>query len=395
VADPKALVCLVASAIVLDGADTQLLGIVIPSLIKEWAVTRSAFAPVLASGMIGMLVGGAAGGLLGDRFGRKGALLGSVAWFGALTLTASMADGPFTLAVLRFLAGLGLGGALPNAAALASEYVPPQQRAFAVTLAIVSVPVGGMLAAAVAEPVLPMLGWRTLFVIGGVIPVVQAGVLYFILPESPLFKDARQQRVEPASMRSLFVPEFRRDTIGLWLAFFANLVAVYCCFNWIPAMLAGAGFGAAASRGLLAFNLGGVLGAFAGAGLIARFGSRPALLSMATAAIATALVMSRLPIDATAPFVMIGMLAVLGCLLNTLQILMYSVAVHAYPTAIRATGLGFALGSGRVGGVVSTYAGEWALAAGGSAAFFSLIAASMATVGAGLAVVKRHMPRRG
>ncbi len=393
-ASQKLLVGLVASTVVLDGADNQLLGIVIPALMRDWPVTRAAFAPVLASGMIGMMVGGAVAGLIGDRVGRKGALLGSVLVFGVLTLAASAADGPFALAVLRFLAGLGLGGAMPNAAALAAEFVPKHQRAFAVTLTIVCVPVGGMLAAAVAEPVLPVLGWRMLFVIGGVVPIILAAILLGVLPESPVFVDAQKYRVEPTSMRALFAPALRRDTFGLWLAFFANLVAVYCCFNWVPAMLAGAGFGASTSRGLLAFNLGGVLGAFAGAGVVTRFGSRPALLGMSAAAIATALVMAGMPIAATAPLALIAMLAVLGCLLNTLQILMYSVAVHVYPTDLRATGLGWALGAGRVGGVLSTYAGEWALAAGGSSAFFSLIAASMAAVGAGLAVVQRHMPRR-
>ena len=390
----KLLVGLVASAVVLDGADNQLLGIAIPALMRDWPVSRAAFAPVLASGMIGMMVGGAVAGLIGDRLGRKRALLGSVTVFGVLTLAAAAADGPFTLAVLRFLAGLGLGGAMPNAAALAAEFVPANRRAFAVTLTIVCVPVGGMLAAAVAEPVLPVLGWRALFAIGGVVPLILAAVLIVGLPESPVFVDAQERRVERASIRGLFAPELRRDTAGLWIAFFANLLAVYCCFNWVPAMLAGAGFGASSSRGLLAFNLGGVAGAFAGAGVVTRFGSRLSLLSMAAAAVVTALVMAAMPIVSSAPVAAIGMLAGLGCLLNTLQIMMYSVAVHVYPITMRATGLGWALGAGRAGGVLSTYAGEWALAAGGSAAFFGLIAASMAAVYGGLVLVSRHIPSR-
>jgi AAHS family 4-hydroxybenzoate transporter-like MFS transporter len=322
---------------------------------------------------------------------------------------------------LRFVAGLGLGGAMPNAATLASEFVPQRQRALAVTIAIVCVPVGGMLAAAIAEQVLPVLGWRTLFVIGGVLPLAIAGTLIVTLPESPrylarhadrrreldrllrrlghdpspdaTYVDASERGPGRVSVRALFEPGLARDTIGLWIAFFANLLAVYCCFNWVPAMLAAAGFGAAASRGLLAFNLGGVIGAFGGAAFVMRFGSRPTLLGLAAGAVAVALVMAAMPVAAAAPIAAIGMLALLGSLLNTVQIAMYSLAAHMYPTSIRATGIGWALLTGRSGGVFSSYTGEWALASGGSAAFFGLIAVAMAAVCGALAMVRRHIPR--
>ena len=417
----KLLVAMVASTVVLDGADNQLLGIAIPELMRDWSAPRAAFAPVLASGLIGMMIGAGVAGLAGDRLGRKVALLGSVALFGVLTLAAAAANGPLMLAALRFVAGLGLGGAMPNAAALASEFVPQRRRAMAVTLAIVCVPVGGMLASAIAEQVLPVLGWRMLFVIGGVLPLAIAGMLVATLPESPRYLarhahrraeldrllrrlgydpsphasyvDASDAGTGLVSVRALFEPGIARDTVGLWIAFFANLLAVYCCFNWVPAMLAGAGFGATASRGLLAFNLGGVIGAFGGAAFVTRYGSRPTLLSLAASAVAVALVMASMPIAASAPVAAIGMLALLGCLLNTVQIAMYSLAVHVYPTSVRATGIGWALAFGRSGGVFSSYTGEWALAAGGSAGFFGVIAAAMAAVYGALAVIRRHIPR--
>ena len=417
----KLLVAMVASTVVLDGADNQLLGIAIPELMRDWSAPRAAFAPVLASGLVGMMIGAGLAGLSGDRLGRKVALLASVTLFGVLTLAAAAADGPIMLAVLRFAAGLGLGGAMPNAAALASEFVPQRRRALAVTIAIVCVPVGGMLASAIAEQVLPTLGWRLLFVIGGVLPLAIAGTLVATLPESPrylarhpdrrteldrllrrlghdpapdaTYVDASEAGARQVSVRALFEPGIARDSLGLWIAFFANLLAVYCCFNWVPAMLAGAGFGAGASRGLLAFNLGGVIGAFGGAALVTRYGSKPTLLSLAAGAVAVALVMAAMPIAASAPIAAIGMLALLGCLLNTVQIAMYSLAVHVYPTSVRATGIGWALAFGRSGGVFSSYTGEWALATGGSAAFFGVIAAAMAAVCAALATVRRHIPR--
>ena len=165
----KLLVAATALTIVLDGLDNQLLAVAVPAVMREWALPRAAFASVLASGMVGMMIGGAIGGYVGDRVGRRAALLGSVISFGALTLLISLASSVTMLAVLRFLAGLGLGGAMPNAAALSSEYVPIRHRAFAVTLTIVCIPLGGTLAGLTGAQILPSYGWRALFVVGGIV----------------------------------------------------------------------------------------------------------------------------------------------------------------------------------------------------------------------------------
>ena len=148
----KLLILATALTIVLDGVDNQLLGNAIPSLMKEWSLSRGAFATVLALSPLGMMFGGALGGMLGDRIGRRAALLSSVLSFAVLTLAVSAVNGLFLLGVFRFLAGFGLGGAMPNAAALASEYVPRRQRPFAVTLTIVCIPLGGTLAAVLSAP---------------------------------------------------------------------------------------------------------------------------------------------------------------------------------------------------------------------------------------------------
>ena len=130
----KLLVAGTALAIILDGLDNQVLGAAVPALMHEWSLPRAAFATALATGMVGMMIGGAIGGFIGDRLGRRVALLGSVVSFGLLTVLVSFAGNVTVLGVLRFLAGLGLGGAMPNAAALSSEYVPRRHRPFAVTL---------------------------------------------------------------------------------------------------------------------------------------------------------------------------------------------------------------------------------------------------------------------
>ncbi len=419
----KLFVFLTALTIVFDGVDNQLLGIAVPAMMRDWAVPRGAFRAVLASGMIGMMIGGALAGLIGDRMGRRFALIGSVLIFGVLTAAVALVESLWALGALRFLAGLGLGGAMPNAAALASEYVPRRYRPFAITLTIVCVPLGGTLAALVAGYVMPIFGWRSLFAIGGMLPLVVAAVLMRFLPESPrylarhperwpelerilrqvghtvpagsTFVDLGEKATPPASVGALFTPDFRRDTVALWGAMFACMLAVYTAFNWVPAMLAGAGLGlSVASNGIGAFNLGGVAGAVCGGLVIARIGSRPTMLSIAAAAVAGAVGLALMPITVTSnPLPIVIMLGITGAAINGIQTTLYALAAHVYPTTVRATGVGTAVAFGRVGGVMSTYAGEWALAAGGSTAFFALMAGAMTVVFICLALVSRHVPR--
>ena len=190
----KLLVAGTALAIILDGVDNQLLPNALPRLIDEWQMPRTAFNPALSAGPFGMMFGGVVGGLLGDRYGRRTALLWTVVVFAVLTIAVAFAQSIATLAVLRFLAGVGLGGAMPTAAALASEYVPRGQRPFAVTLTIVCIPLGGMLAARMASEIIARYGWQPLFLAGGVVPAVLAVVLWPVLPESPRILAGRRAR---------------------------------------------------------------------------------------------------------------------------------------------------------------------------------------------------------
>lgn len=392
----KLVVFLIALTIIFDGIDNQLLGIAIPSIMRDWSVPRAPFAFVLACGMFGMMLGGALAGLTGDRFGRKVALLGSVVVFGVLTLAAAAAQNLTTLAVLRFLAGLGLGGAMPNAAALASEFVPGRSRAFAVTLAIVCVPLGGMLAATLAEVLLPALGWRGLFVAGGVLPLIAVAGLVKVLPESPQFlAGTRDASVGRPSIAVLFRPVLRRDTIGLWCAFFSCLLAVYMAFNWLPSLLADHGLAAISSRGILVFNLGGVVGAILGGLVIGRAGSRPTMLVMAAGAVICTGVLAAMPLSGSTAVSVMLMLTITGALINAVQTTMYALAAHVYPTMIRATGVGTAVAFGRVGGVLSTYAGSWALASGGTPRFFQMMSVAMVVVFLALALVGGHIKKEG
>jgi AAHS family 4-hydroxybenzoate transporter-like MFS transporter len=418
----KLLVAGTALAIILDGLDNQLLGAAIPALMNEWGLPRPAFASVLAAGMFGMMIGGFIGGYVGDRIGRRLALLGSVMSFGVLTILVSFADSVETLTALRFVAGLGLGGAMPNAAALASEYVPLRRRPFAVTLTIVCIPLGGTLAGFTGALILPSYGWRALFFVGGVLPLLLAILLWKTLPESPrylarqrdrwpelaallrrlghdvppdaMFADPREKAVARATVGSLLVPEFRRDTLALCAAFFFCLLSVYTGTNWVPSLLTGAGFGVdIANYGLTAFNLGGVVGAIAAAMIFTRLGSRVTMLAMTAGAIGGCLLLASVPIGAQSTLVVLSMLAWTGGLINAVQTTMYALAAHVYPAGIRATGVGTAVAVGRVGGVASPYAGAWALEAGGGSQMFALIAATLGVVFVALASVRNHIPR--
>jgi AAHS family 4-hydroxybenzoate transporter-like MFS transporter len=200
----KLLIFGTALTIILDGIDNQLLPNTIPALIADWGGSRPDYVPALAWGPFGMMIGGLIGGVLGDRLGRRTALLGSVITFAALTFAiAYIPDGNVQmLGLLRFLAGVGLGGAMPNAATLASEYVPRKQRPFAVTMTIICIPLGGVVAAEMAARIIPDYGWRALFQAGGVLPLVLAAILWKVLPESPRYLAARRERW-PELTRSL------------------------------------------------------------------------------------------------------------------------------------------------------------------------------------------------
>jgi AAHS family 4-hydroxybenzoate transporter-like MFS transporter len=214
-----------------------------------------------------------------------------------------------------------------------------------------------------------------------------------VVPSQATFVDPDEQTDGRASLKQLLAADLRSDTLALWGAFFSCLLAVYLGFNWVPAMLTGAGMSpTVGSAGIAAFNLGGVGGAVAGALAFARLGSKVTMLAMAGGAVAGALGMSAMtlgPTSASPPIV--AMLGVTGGLINAVQVTMYALAAQVYPVHVRATGVGAATAVGRVGAVVSTWAGAWALESG-SAPFFLLIALAMLVALVSLARVRRHIP---
>jgi AAHS family 4-hydroxybenzoate transporter-like MFS transporter len=335
------------------------------------------------------------------------------------------------LSIQRFITGLGAGGALPNAAALAAEFAPLRSRAIAVKLTIVCVPLGGMLGGVLAARVLPAFGWRALYGIGGGAPLLLALGLALALPESPRFLARRPEKwptlevllnrmgftIAPdtrfedraetgrplrvsfaASMRTLFSPDLARDTAGLWIAFFSCLGSIYLVFGWLPSLLSARGLlsaqgfdAAAASSGLAVYNFGGVGGVLVLTAVLSARGSRGPLLiaSLATAASAGALLL--VPKGAAGEGWLIAGLAVNGFLANAVQTALYALAAHVYPTAVRSSGVACASAVGRVGGLLSSLSGA-AIIQQGVAPFWGTLAIAMVFTFAGLAWMRHHIP---
>ena len=412
----KLLTALAAMAIVIDGFDIQILALAIPSLIRDWHATRAAFAPVLALGLAGMAVGGPVFGYWGDRFGRRPALIGAIVLFGLATVATAFIDSVAALALLRFITGLGAGGAVPNAGTLAAEFAPLSRRPAAVKLTIVCIPLGGMLGGFIAARVLPAFGWRTLYLIGGATPLVFALVLWWLLPESPrflaarpagwpalarflrraghavaldsAFEDRQERRTgEQASIRQLWSPEHLRQTAGLWITFFFCMGAIYLVFGWLPTLLGTQGMSVpAASSGMAWYNLGGVVGVMLWAVLTTLFGSRRPLLGGVLAAAMGAIAVWWIP----AAF-LIPALALHGLLANAVATSIYALAAHVYPAAIRASGVAWAASLGRVGGILSSLYGSVIIGLG-AGAYWGSFALAMVGAGVGLALVSRHIP---
>jgi AAHS family 4-hydroxybenzoate transporter-like MFS transporter len=417
----KRVLVLAALAFAVDGLATLVIGLAIPALIEAWHAPKSAFAPIAAAGLIGVAIGSTLGGMLGDRVGRRIGLIGSVLLFGVMTLATAAVNDASQLLVLRFIAGLGIGGAIPNGAALIAEFTPLRRRSLAIALGMLFIPVGGLLSGLLGTVILPTLGWRGLFLVSGLLPIALGVAFLLILPESPRFLARAPLRHEelrrllarfglnPASnaslidsagarhhthLAALFGSATRRDTLALWVGFFFCLLANYSMLSWFPTLLLTQGFPLAiTSLGLTVFNLGGVAGGVLGGWLIGRFGSRISVPALAAGSAAGALALGVLPFDPGHGVIEpVLMLIIEGVFIAGLHTGLYTLAAHVYPPFAKATGVGTASTVGRIGAVFSSYTGVLSMELGGQRSYFIVIAGAVTISLLGIAFMRTHIP---
>jgi MFS transporter, AAHS family, 4-hydroxybenzoate transporter len=396
----KFVLVLVALAIITDGIATQALGMAVPAIIRDWGATRGDFAVPTALGFVGMALGAYVAGRLGDRIGRRWPLIVSVAIFGGATLLASTVDTIPMLALLRFIDGLGMGGALPNATSLLADITPARKRVLAVSMGVIGMPLGNFLCGLAGAAILPGAGWRMLFIVCGTAALAIALLLILFLPESPRILHRRSTGrpalkrllskmgidAEPESLVSdrskdaigtsqLLSNIYRRDTLALWGSYVLTMLAIYTIVSWAPTLIAQQGFDIkVAGIALSAFSAGSILGSFALTMIVARAGSRlPMIITSAGGVIASLYLTFATFSPAQGIALPVIALAVMGFMISGVQNMLYVLAANIYPPHMRASGLGSGLAVGRIGAIASGFTGAISLAQG-STTFFAVLA---------------------
>jgi AAHS family 4-hydroxybenzoate transporter-like MFS transporter len=402
------LIC--AAVLFIDGFDTQAIGYVAPALAKEWGLTKGALGPVFSAGLFGLMIGALVFGPLADRIGRKKIIIFSTLAFGIGTLATAFVQDVGMLLAIRFLTGLGLGGAMPNAIAMTSEFSPHRRRSTMVMIMFCGFSVGAALGGFLAAALIPQFGWRSVFVVGGLAPLLLAPFLALRLPESVRFlaltgraHDRVAQLLGFISPKAAFAPAtqfvvhepglagipvlhlFKAGrtpvTLLLWVVFFMSLLDLYFLSNWLPTVLndLGASVSQAVAIGSM-LQVGGVVGTLALGSIIDRFSFRALALVYFIAVFAVGAIGQ---LGHSVVFVTMAIFAAGFCIVGG-QIAANALAATFYPTSVRATGVGWALGIGRVGSIVGPLVGGALLTMKWSAASV-FMAAALAALCAALA----------
>ena len=383
-----AVIALCTGVMVLDGFDTQSISFAAPRIAAAWHVSPSGFGFVFGIGLFGGLVGAICTGMIADRIGRKPTLVITTLLFGVVSLTTPLADSMTSLSVIRFVTGLGVGGALPGAVSIATEYAPRRARGTVAAVTFCGIPAGSVVASVLASRLIPHYGWGIIFIVGGILPLLLVPLLAAFVPESIRFlslrrdaaaiakllsrmgvdeQEAARVQIRPAagperaSVRSLFTEGRALGTTLLSLALFLTLLMAFFLVNWIPTLATRAGIGtSAAILGVGSLNVGGILGSLAISKLSRRLAPGMVVaVSYALGAVAVAFVGQA----GTSGSMLLGTTFVAGFLAIGAQMCTVSLLATYYDTPLRATGVGWAMGCGRVGGIIGPTVGGWLVAA--------------------------------
>ncbi len=375
-------ICL--SVVLLDGFDTAAIGYIAPSLLAEWTLAKADLAPVLSAALFGLAGGALLAGPLADRFGRKVVLIVSVVVMGAASLAAAMAGDLTALTIWRFVTGLGLGAAMPNAVTLMSEYSPQQKRALITNAMFCGFPLGAAFGGFLAAWMIPHFGWRSVLVLGGVAPLALAALMMISLPESARFMVAHRYAVEriravmtrisnaaanaasftmhepipsgvvegKEGLALVFSAHFIIGTLMLWIAYFMGLVIFYGLINWMPILFKESGVPAQQATLISAlFPLGGFGAIFFG-WLMDRYNAN-IIITIGYVLTAASVYVIGLTIGNVGMLMLAVFIA--GVIMNTAQSSMPALAAAFYPTRGRASGVSWMLGVGRFGGIAGSF----------------------------------------
>jgi AAHS family 4-hydroxybenzoate transporter-like MFS transporter len=381
------VLCFVTVA--MDGFDTAIIGFIASDLVQEWGVQKSDLGPVMSAALVGLAVGALTAGPMADRIGRKKVLVLSILVFGGFSLITAFATSLTQLTVLRFLTGLGLGAAMPNAATLMSEYAPERRRALLVNLMFVGFPIGSSMGGFISAWMIPHYGWQSVLVLGGVMPLMLAVALIFLLPESARYlavKNKSQEQIgtilrriaplpdsthfvlqeagqvkEQSALGVIFSPRYLVGTIMLCLTYFMGLLIFYLLTSWLPLLIRETGATLSQASIITAlFPLGGGIGVLILGALMDKINPNKVV---AVGYLLTGVFVCLVGFSTDNLVLMGVMVFIAGTIMNGAQSSMPALAAGFYPTQGRATGVAWMLGLGRFGGILGAFSGAFLMQA--------------------------------